>query len=92
MYKVRKGVNTNIMSFKTKEGEEIFNAAYENNLKKWPIDYESLTVATSYGETHIIAAGAKHLRPLVMLHGAGMGATVWSNNIGVLSKNHRVYI
>lgn len=79
------------MSFKTKEGEELFNAAYENNLKKWPIPYESLTVATSYGETHIIAAGAKHLPPIIMLHGAGMGATVWCNNIGILSKLHRVY-
>jgi pimeloyl-ACP methyl ester carboxylesterase len=74
------------MSFKTKEGEELFHAAYENNLKEWPVAYESLSVTTTYGETNIIAAGEKNLPPLIMLHGAGMGATVWSNNIGVLSQ------
>jgi pimeloyl-ACP methyl ester carboxylesterase len=79
------------MSFKTEEGEKLFNTAYENNLKQWPVAYESLTVHTTYGETHIIAAGENHLPPLIMLHGAGMGATVWRNNIGMLSKDHRVY-
>jgi pimeloyl-ACP methyl ester carboxylesterase len=80
-----------MMSFKTKEGEALFNRAYEQNLKHWPVAYESLTVPTSYGQTHMIAAGEKHLPPLIMLHGAGMGATIWSNNIETLSKNHRVY-
>jgi pimeloyl-ACP methyl ester carboxylesterase len=81
----------NTLSFKTREGEEIFNEAYENNLKQWPVAYESFTIATSYGETHILAAGEKHYPPIIMFHGAGMGATVWSNNIEMLSKQHRVY-
>ncbi|WP_462410107.1 alpha/beta fold hydrolase [Neobacillus sp. Marseille-QA0830] len=79
------------MSFKTKDGEALFNTAYDHNLKQWPVAYDSFTVPTSYGQTHIIAAGEKHLPPLIMLHGAGMGATVWSHNIEILSKNHRVY-
>lgn len=79
------------MSFKTQEGEALFNEAYENNLKRWTVPYETFFLPTSFGQTHIIAAGEKHLPPLIMLHGAGMGSTIWYKNMEVVSKTRRVY-
>lgn len=79
------------MSFKSIEGENLFNDAYQRNLELWEIPHESIYVETSYGKTHIITAGEKHLPPLILLHGAGMGATMWYKNIDTLCENHRVY-
>jgi pimeloyl-ACP methyl ester carboxylesterase len=60
-------------------------------LKRWSIPYESLFIPTSYGNTHVIAAGDKGLPPLIMLHGAGMGSTIWYKNVEPLSKIRRIY-
>ncbi|MBS4174464.1 alpha/beta hydrolase [Bacillus sp. FJAT-49736] len=79
------------MAFKTAEGEKLFLQAYDNNLNRWPIPYESFYISTSYGDTHVITAGDKGLPPLIMLHGAGMGSTIWYKNVEALSKIRRVY-
>ncbi|WAH37211.1 alpha/beta fold hydrolase [Alicyclobacillus dauci] len=79
------------MAFKTPEGEALFIHEYDSNLKLWPISYETLFVSTSYGQTHILVAGAENLPPLIMFHGAGMGSSIWYKNIGPLSEHYRVY-
>ena len=79
------------MAFKTPEGEEIFNQAYRNNLNRWTVPYETFFVETTYGSTHIIATGEKNLSPAILLHGAGMGSTIWYKNIEKLSKIRRIY-
>ncbi|MDD1504272.1 alpha/beta hydrolase [Lysinibacillus sp. CNPSo 3705] len=79
------------MAFKTLEGEELFQQAYSNNLKRWNVSYEILNIPTTYGSTHIIASGETKLPPVIMLHGAGMGSTIWYANIESLSKIRRVY-
>jgi pimeloyl-ACP methyl ester carboxylesterase len=79
------------MSFKTPEGEAIFKEAYDKNLKLWKVPYETSYIPTSYGLTHIVAAGGKELPPLILLHGAGMGSTMWYKNIEPLSQKFRVY-
>lgn len=79
------------MSFKTLEGENIYKAVYDQNLKLWKVPYERLNIPTSYGSTHILAAGGKELPPLIMLHGAGLSSVGWYKNIEPLSKHFRVY-
>lgn len=79
------------MAFKTPEGEELFHQTYSNNLKRWNVNYETLNIPTTYGCTYIIATGEKELPPVIMLHGAGMGSTIWYANINKLSKIRRVY-
>lgn len=79
------------MAFKTPEGEELFYQAYSNNLKRWNVSYEILNIPTTYGNTHVIATGETDLPPVIMLHGAGMGFTIWYANIDALSKIRRVY-
>ncbi|WP_199777743.1 alpha/beta fold hydrolase [Lysinibacillus sp. FJAT-14745] len=50
-----------------------------------------MNIPTTYGNTHVIATGETELPPVILLHGAGMGSTIWYANIGELSKIRRVY-
>ena len=44
------------MSFKTKDGETLFNTAYNNNLKHWPVAYESLVFHYKFKTKPVIPA------------------------------------
>lgn len=79
------------MAFKTPEGEEMFNQAYQSNLNRWTVPFETFFVETTFGSTHVITAGEKSLPPAILLHGAGMGSTIWYKNIKALSKIRRIY-
>ena len=39
-------------AFKTPEGEAKFLAAYDAELKLWPVAYEEIDVPTRFGTTH----------------------------------------
>lgn len=77
--------------FRTPEGEQAYRAAYDAVLAKWPVPCESIFVPTRYGETHIVASGAKENPPLILLHAAGTTAMSWYRNVEGLSKSMRVY-
>lgn len=77
--------------FRTPEGERKYRAAYDAVLAKWPVPYESIFVSTRYGETHVVASGAKENTPLILLHAAGTTAMIWYRNVEGLSKYLRVY-
>lgn len=66
-------------------------ALYDAELACWPVPYESLTVPTRYGDTHVIASGDTHALPLVLLHVGAGNATMWLPNIAELSRSYRVY-
>jgi pimeloyl-ACP methyl ester carboxylesterase len=76
--------------FKTAENEARVMAFYDARLARWPVPYESLTVSTRYGRTHVIASGAPEAPPLVLTHAAGINATVWMPNAAALSRNLRM--
>jgi pimeloyl-ACP methyl ester carboxylesterase len=77
--------------FRSLEIEAQYNIAYEDALKKWPIPYDELSIATRFGDTHVIASGPKEAPPLVLLQPAGAGAIIWYRNIGQLSQQYRTY-
>ncbi|MCP4895985.1 MAG: alpha/beta fold hydrolase [bacterium] len=64
---------------------------YEARLEQWPVSYESLQVATSFGNTHVIACGDAANPPVVLIHAFGAGATMWAANVEDLARDHRVY-
>jgi len=47
-------------------------------------------VATSFGETHLLSAGAPEAPALVLLHGTGSNAMAWLGEIGPLARRYRV--
>ena len=80
-----------ISVFRNPEGEKLYMDAYEESLKLWPIPYETTTIPTRIGETHVIICGLKDAKPLVMLHGASASATMWFSNVGELGAKYRIY-
>lgn len=77
--------------FKTKNEEQKYQTAYNKSLKLWDIPYTEEDVKTSFGTAHVIIAGPKNGKDLVLLHGMDASSTMWYPNIKVLAKNHRIY-
>ncbi|MBS7255873.1 alpha/beta fold hydrolase [Flavobacterium branchiicola] len=77
--------------FETKNDKQDYTAAYNKALKLWDIPYTEENVKTSFGTAHVIIAGPKNGKDLVLLHGMDASSTMWYPNIKVLAKNHRIY-
>lgn len=77
--------------FKTKAEETKYQTAYDKALKLWNIPYTEEDVKTSFGTAHIVIAGPRNGKSLVLLHGMDASSTMWYPNIKVLAKNHRIY-
>jgi len=77
--------------FKTKNEEVNYQAAYDKALKLWNIPYTEEDVKTSFGTAHVVMAGPKNGKDLVLLHGMDASSTMWYPNIKALTKNHRIY-
>lgn len=84
-------IMTNDSAYKSDESRAKVIACYDNILKTWPVAYESLTVNTSFGDTHVILSGTKGNKPLVLLHGGGGNSTMWRDNVASLSRHFHVY-
>lgn len=77
--------------FKTKAEETKYQTAYDKALKLWNIPYTEEDVKTSFGTAHIVIAGPRNGKSLVLLHGMDASSTMWYPNIKVLAENHRIY-
>ena len=77
--------------FTSPRGEAEAMRAYQAVLDKWRVDYQELTVPTSYGPTHVIVSGPADGPPVVLLHALFATAASWYLNAGALSKTFRTY-
>ena len=77
--------------FKTKSEKQAYISSYDKALKLWDIPYSEENIKTSYGTAHVIMAGPKNGKDLVLLHGMDASSTMWYPNIKPLAKNHRIY-
>lgn len=77
--------------FKTKSEKQAYLKSYDKALKLWDIPYTEENIKTSYGTAHIVIAGPKNGKDLVLLHGMDASSTMWYPNIKSLAKNHRIY-
>lgn len=77
--------------FKTQSEEHKYQSAYDKALKLWNIPYTEENIKTSFGTAHVIMAGPKNGKALVLLHGMDASSTMWYPNIKALAKNHRIY-
>lgn len=80
-----------IEAIKSDDVRAKYLAAYEIQLKKWPVAHEERLVPTRFGRTHVIASGAADAPPLVLLHAFQATALVWRFNVEALSRQFRVY-
>lgn len=77
--------------FETKTEKQAYITSYNKALKLWDIPYTEENVPTSLGTAHVIMAGPKNGKALVLLHGMDASSTMWYPNIKALAKNHRIY-
>ena len=78
-------------TFQTKKEKEAYINSYNKALKLWDVPYTEENIKTSYGTAHVILAGPKDGKDLVLLHGMDASSTMWYPGIKSLAKNHRVY-
>jgi hypothetical protein len=72
--------------YKSKEGAALVEARYRELLARWPIQCEQRHVATSQGETFIVACGPASAPPVVMLQGSGANAVMWMRDVAALAE------
>jgi pimeloyl-ACP methyl ester carboxylesterase len=77
--------------FETKTEKQAYINSYDKALKLWDTPYTEENIQTSFGTAHVIIAGPKNGKDLVMLHGMDASSTMWYPNIKALAKNHRIY-
>lgn len=77
--------------FRTPEGAQKFQAAYQAIMDLWPVPYDVCEVETHFGTTHVKITGSPDAPPLVLIHGGQIGSPIWYPNIEPLSRHFRVF-
>ncbi|MGZ3637484.1 MAG: alpha/beta fold hydrolase [Ktedonobacterales bacterium] len=72
-------------------GYAAMQAWYAALLAKNQIPYESHTVPTRFGDTHLLAAGPVDAPPVILLHGMEGTALSWRYQLDALSSGLRLY-
>lgn len=72
-------------------GQQAMLAWYEKIQASLCMPYESITVSTRFGQTHLIAVGKKSAPPLVLVQGMGGNAMLWKPQLTDWFRTHRVY-
>lgn len=77
--------------YRTPEGKNKIIKRYEEILKYWPIPCETLNVPTAFGDTFVVACGAKTDKAVILLHGSSTNSAMWMGDAATLGKTRRVY-
>ena len=64
---------------------------YERIQSRLTFPYETLSVSTRFGRTHVLAAGEEGSPPAVLVQGLGGNALLWEPQLRALSGCFRVY-
>jgi pimeloyl-ACP methyl ester carboxylesterase len=84
-------MSTMIPVYTSPAGELETMNAYQAVLDKWPVPYQELTIATSFGDTHIVASGPENGPAVVLLHALLATSASWYRNVEALSASYRTY-
>jgi pimeloyl-ACP methyl ester carboxylesterase len=79
-----------ISTFRSAEAREDFCRLYDEAVGASPIPLTESDIDTSWGRTHVLAAGDLSNPPLVAVHGKSFNATSWLPMLPVLAAGHRV--
>ncbi|MDF2925565.1 MAG: carboxylesterase [Paenibacillaceae bacterium] len=85
------GKEQSISFYRSGGNPDLFIKAYDHTLRLWQVSVESVYIPSSFGLTHVLAAGPEGAEPLVLLHGFGFSSTAWFGNIQALSAGYRIY-
>lgn len=77
--------------YKSREGEAEIQALYDEPLGGLGLRYESLTVGTRAGHTHVIAVGPEDAPPVIFLPGGNFLNPTCLRWFSPLAADHRLY-
>jgi len=77
--------------YKSPEGEAEIRTLYDEALARLGPDYESLTVGTRFGDTHVLALGPEDSPPAVFLPGGNALNPTCLQWFLPLAERHRIY-
>jgi pimeloyl-ACP methyl ester carboxylesterase len=77
--------------YKTANGERLVRERYLTFLKYWPVPNQQIRIATSQGETFVIACGNVDAPPLLLLHGSAGNSIMWIGDVATFAAHFRVY-
>lgn len=77
--------------FQSKQGKKEILSLYDEKLKSLEIEFEHLTINTSFGNTNIITAGNPLNPPIILVHGSNGCAPIALETYSNLHKSYRVY-
>lgn len=77
--------------FKSEQGKQEILQLYDAKLDSLKIEYEYLTVQSSFGKTNIIAAGDPSNPPIILVHGSNGCAPIALETYANLHKTYRVF-
>lgn len=77
--------------FKSKKGKKEILRLYDQKLESLNLDFEYLTVQTSFGKTNIIATGDPENPPIIIVHGSNGCAPIALETYANLHKTYRVF-
>jgi|CeladaMinimDraft_18_1061708.scaffolds.fasta_scaffold03446_2 pimeloyl-ACP methyl ester carboxylesterase len=80
-----------VYAFKTAHGRDAVHEAYDAFLRNMRIPHEQLHVGTRFGQAFAIAAGRQDAPNLILLHGSGMNAAMWLEDMEIYAGHFRVY-
>jgi pimeloyl-ACP methyl ester carboxylesterase len=81
----------NALNFRTEKGQDDYYRAYDKSLQMWDVEYSEKYIDTSFGKSHCLMIGNINNPPLVLLHAACCGSTIWYPNVKALSQDYSVY-
>jgi pimeloyl-ACP methyl ester carboxylesterase len=84
-------VNKLTSIYKSPEIKAQLMEIYDARMEEWPVPYESVYLATSYGKVHVIVSGPEDAPPMLLLHASGVAAWSWTYNVEELSQHYRTY-
>lgn len=77
--------------FKSEQGKKEILSLYDKKLESFNLDFEYLTVQTSFGKTNIIATGDPANPPIILVHGSNGCAPIALETYANLHKTYRVF-
>jgi len=78
--------------YNSKSGYEAIMALYDSAIANAPVQYETATVETRYGHTHVLIGGPQNGKPIVVFHGWNGNAAGVGSEFPFLFDSFRVYI
>lgn len=77
--------------FKSKKGKDEILQLYDKKLNSLSLDFEYLTVQTSFGKTNVIVTGDQRNPPIILVHGSNGCAPIALETYANLHEKFRVY-